>query len=162
MKLSSLQKYILKQCLLARDKIISKSVLERFYNNLSRKPKEVIKIITKSVERLIKKELVIGYGWKNLRRQRSFDMLVLLGTFILPMLAPFPVKALGWNPLDYIFTWPGWNWPARRTGGTRSNTTGGARSPPRGSRRRPWTGRSAPGTPGDTCGSGAASPGSPG
>jgi len=56
--------------------------------------------------------LVIGYGWKNLRRERSFDMLILLGTFVLPQLAPLPVKALGWNPLDYIFTWPGWNWQA--------------------------------------------------
>lgn len=56
--------------------------------------------------------LVIGYGWKNLRRERSFDMLILLGTFVLPQLAPLPVKALGWNPLDYIFSWPGWNWQA--------------------------------------------------
>ncbi len=53
--------------------------------------------------------LIIGYGWKNLRRERSFDMVILLGTFVLPQLAPLPVKALGWNPLDYIFTWPGWN-----------------------------------------------------
>jgi uncharacterized protein (TIGR03663 family) len=56
--------------------------------------------------------LVIGYGWKNLRRERSFDMLILLGTFVLPQLAPIPVSALGWNPLDYKFTWPGWNWQA--------------------------------------------------
>ncbi len=56
--------------------------------------------------------LVIGYGWKNLRCERSFDMLILLGTLVLPHLAPLPVKALGWNPLDYIFTWPGWNWQA--------------------------------------------------
>ncbi|MBE3040588.1 MAG: TIGR03663 family protein [Chloroflexi bacterium] len=61
--------------------------------------------------------LVIGYGWKNLRRERSFDMLILLGTFVLPQLAPLPVKALGWNPLDYIFTWPGWNWQALWTQG---------------------------------------------
>ena len=54
--------------------------------------------------------LIIGYGWNNLRRERSFDMLILLGTFVLPQLAPLPVKALGWNPLDYNFTWPGWTW----------------------------------------------------
>ena len=53
--------------------------------------------------------LIIGYGWKNLRRERSFDMLILLGTFVLPQLAAFPVKALGWNPLDYQFTWPGFD-----------------------------------------------------
>jgi len=56
--------------------------------------------------------LITGYGWKNLRIERSFDMLILLGTFVLPQLAPLPVKALGWNPLDYLFTWPGWNWQA--------------------------------------------------
>ena len=56
--------------------------------------------------------LIIGYGWKNLRRERSFAMLILLGTFVLPQLAPLPIKALGWNPLDYTFTWPGWNWQA--------------------------------------------------
>lgn len=53
--------------------------------------------------------LIIGYGWKNLRIERSFDMLILIGTFVLPQLSPLPVKALGWNPLDYAFTWPGWN-----------------------------------------------------
>jgi predicted membrane-bound mannosyltransferase/DNA-binding beta-propeller fold protein YncE len=53
--------------------------------------------------------LIFGYGWKNLCRERSFDMLILLGTFVLPQLAAFPVTALGWNPLDYQFTWPGWN-----------------------------------------------------
>jgi predicted membrane-bound mannosyltransferase/DNA-binding beta-propeller fold protein YncE len=53
--------------------------------------------------------LIIGYGWRHLCSERSFDMLILLGTFVLPQLAAFPVKALGWNPLDYIFTWPGWD-----------------------------------------------------
>jgi len=56
--------------------------------------------------------LVIGYGWEKLRRERSFDMLLLLGTFVLPQLAAFPVKALGWDPLAYQFTWPGWDLPA--------------------------------------------------
>ena len=53
--------------------------------------------------------LIIGYGWNNLCRERSFDMLILLGTFVLPQLAAFPVSALGWNPLEYQFKWPGWN-----------------------------------------------------
>lgn len=65
MKLSALQKYILKQCIQAKDKVVSKSVLEKFYNGKKNKPKDIINIITKSVERLIKKELVIGYGWKT-------------------------------------------------------------------------------------------------
>ncbi len=53
--------------------------------------------------------LIAGFGWKNIRQERSFDMLVLLGTFVLPQLAAFPVRWLGWNPLDYVFTWPGWD-----------------------------------------------------
>ncbi len=56
--------------------------------------------------------LLIGYGWKNLCRERSFSMFVLLSTFVLPQLAAFPVSALGWNPLDYQFKWPGWNFSA--------------------------------------------------
>jgi predicted membrane-bound mannosyltransferase/sugar lactone lactonase YvrE len=53
--------------------------------------------------------LIIGYGWKNLCRDRSFDMIILLGTFVLPQLSPLLIKTLGWNPLAYNFTWPGWN-----------------------------------------------------
>ncbi len=53
--------------------------------------------------------LVRGYGWANIRAERSFDMLILLGTFVLPQLAAFPIRFVGWDPLDYNFTWPGWN-----------------------------------------------------
>ena len=56
--------------------------------------------------------LIVGYGWKNLCRERSFNMLVLLSTFVLPQLAAFPATALGWNPLEYQFKWPGWNFSA--------------------------------------------------
>lgn len=42
-----------------------------------------------------------GYTWPRLRAERSFAMLILLGTLVLPMLAPFPVKFLGYNPIDY-------------------------------------------------------------
>ncbi|MCD4674063.1 MAG: glycosyltransferase family 39 protein [Anaerolineaceae bacterium] len=45
--------------------------------------------------------LVRGLGWEKIRQQRSFDLLILLGTMVLPLLAAFPVKMLGWNPLDY-------------------------------------------------------------
>ncbi|MFA6410526.1 MAG: hypothetical protein WCW26_03050 [Candidatus Buchananbacteria bacterium] len=67
MKLSALQKYILKQCAQTKEKTISKTVLENFYSNKNQKPsqKDIASIITKSVERLIGKELVIGYGWKT-------------------------------------------------------------------------------------------------
>jgi predicted membrane-bound mannosyltransferase/DNA-binding beta-propeller fold protein YncE len=66
-------------------------------------------IITGSAFLLATAILIAGYGWKNLCRERSFDMLVLLGTLVLPQLTAFPVTALGWNPLEYQFTWPGWN-----------------------------------------------------
>jgi uncharacterized protein (TIGR03663 family) len=45
--------------------------------------------------------LFTGYGWQRIRAERSFDVLILVGTLILPMLSPFLVKALGWNPIDY-------------------------------------------------------------
>lgn len=45
--------------------------------------------------------LIRGYSWQRLREERSVGMLILLTTMVLPMLAPFPVKALGINPIDY-------------------------------------------------------------
>ncbi len=45
--------------------------------------------------------LVLGYGWSALRAERSFDLLILVGTLILPQLTAFPVKLAGWNPIDY-------------------------------------------------------------
>ena len=67
MKLSALQKYILKQAFQTKDKSVSKVVLDRFYNDAKTrpKPKDLINIISRSAERLIKKELVIGYGWQT-------------------------------------------------------------------------------------------------
>jgi predicted membrane-bound mannosyltransferase/DNA-binding beta-propeller fold protein YncE len=45
--------------------------------------------------------LIRGYGLAQLRTERSFGLIILLVTLVLPMLAPFPVKLLGWDPLDY-------------------------------------------------------------
>jgi predicted membrane-bound mannosyltransferase/streptogramin lyase len=45
--------------------------------------------------------LITGYTWKNLREERCFDLLMLFGLIVLPMLAAFPVKLLGLNPIDY-------------------------------------------------------------
>jgi len=45
--------------------------------------------------------LLRGYTLARLRKERSFDLLILLFTLVLPMMAPFPVKMLGWNPTDY-------------------------------------------------------------
>ncbi len=51
------------------------------------------------------------FGWERLKQERSFDLLILTGTLILPQLTAFPIKLIGkflglnWNPLDY--TTPG-------------------------------------------------------
>lgn len=42
-----------------------------------------------------------GFTWKRLREERSLSLLVILGTMVLPMLSPFPVKLMGYNPIDY-------------------------------------------------------------
>ena len=45
--------------------------------------------------------LVKNLGWAVIRKQRSFDLIMLAGTLTLPLLAAFPVRMMGWNPLDY-------------------------------------------------------------
>ncbi len=45
--------------------------------------------------------LLLGVGLSTIREERSFDLLILVGTLVLPQLTAFPVKLLGWNPLDY-------------------------------------------------------------
>ncbi|MCE1253646.1 MAG: TIGR03663 family protein [Anaerolineae bacterium] len=45
--------------------------------------------------------LIPALGWKAIREERSFDILMLTGTLILPLLAAFPAKLVGFNPLDY-------------------------------------------------------------
>ncbi len=43
-------------------------------------------------------------GWKQIKGLRSFSLLLVTGTLILPTLAPIPVTLLGWNPIDYNST----------------------------------------------------------
>ena len=38
--------------------------------------------------------LFLGYGWRNLLQERSFDLMILLGTFVLPMLSAFLLDIL--------------------------------------------------------------------
>jgi predicted membrane-bound mannosyltransferase/sugar lactone lactonase YvrE len=45
--------------------------------------------------------LIKELGWPQLRRLRSFNLLILTGTLVLPQLAAFPIKMIGWDPLDY-------------------------------------------------------------
>lgn len=42
-----------------------------------------------------------GLGWSTLRKERSFDLLMLLITLVLPLLTALPVRLFGFNPLDY-------------------------------------------------------------
>ncbi len=44
---------------------------------------------------------ISGFTWAGLRAERSFGALLVLTTLIIPMLSPFPVKLLGYNPIDY-------------------------------------------------------------
>lgn len=79
MQLSNLQKYIILECFSANHKVgggrISRGRLTGFYDRISirtdgsstggiKKPKKEVwtKIITKSIERLIDKEFLIGFG----------------------------------------------------------------------------------------------------
>ena len=63
MKLSALQKFILIQSLLQGGKI-ERGVFRRFYGKLAKSAKEKYQesIITKSLEHLIDRELLVGYG----------------------------------------------------------------------------------------------------
>ncbi len=45
--------------------------------------------------------MVLGFTWKRIRLEPSFDLLILIGTLVLPQLAPFPVTLAGFNPTDY-------------------------------------------------------------
>ncbi|HBG73908.1 MAG: hypothetical protein A2X25_03285 [Chloroflexi bacterium GWB2_49_20] len=45
--------------------------------------------------------VVKGIGWEGVRSERVLDLLMLLGTMILPLLAALPLKLAGLNPLDY-------------------------------------------------------------
>ncbi len=64
MRLSHLQKFIILQCLESKTGRISRLRLNRFYETQKKKPKPemVTKIITKSIERLIDKDMLVGFG----------------------------------------------------------------------------------------------------
>jgi predicted membrane-bound mannosyltransferase/sugar lactone lactonase YvrE len=45
--------------------------------------------------------LVQNFGWSGLKAERSLDMLILLGTLVLPLTGAIPISLLGQTPLDY-------------------------------------------------------------
>ncbi len=61
MRLSTLQKYILRLCYTNDIKLVPRLGFIKFYDSES-KPADLINIITKSLESLIDKELMMGYG----------------------------------------------------------------------------------------------------
>lgn len=71
MGLSGLQKYILLECLNAKNGRIFRSSLANFYNRSAKPPRGqlMVKIITKSIERLIKRDLAVGFGEITSERQ---------------------------------------------------------------------------------------------
>ncbi|MBU1131006.1 hypothetical protein KJ840_02635 [Patescibacteria group bacterium] len=66
MKLSALQKFILGQAY-GKEKRINRSRFYRFYNGRQKPPKgeDKVKIVTKSIERLIDKGLMVGFGQRT-------------------------------------------------------------------------------------------------
>jgi uncharacterized protein (TIGR03663 family) len=51
--------------------------------------------------------LIRGYTWEKIRNDRTFDLLMVCGTIVLPMLSPFPVKLLeGWLKVTIPTTAP--------------------------------------------------------
>jgi uncharacterized protein (TIGR03663 family) len=49
-------------------------------------------------------EMVRGLGWAGIKSERSADMLVLLVTFLLPLLSALPIQLMGYTALDYTST----------------------------------------------------------
>lgn len=45
--------------------------------------------------------VVRQFSWKPFREMVSFNLIVFIGVLILPQLTAFPVRILGWDPLDY-------------------------------------------------------------
>ncbi len=64
MRLSPLQKYILAEVYSSRSNKYPRKIIKKYYNLKEDKPKadDQQNIITKSVERLIDKELMVGFG----------------------------------------------------------------------------------------------------
>lgn len=66
MRLSNLQKYILRQCYNMRGYRINREVLLDFYQKDAKSKKELrTKIITQSIESLIDREFLVGYGLRT-------------------------------------------------------------------------------------------------
>lgn len=61
MRLSPLQRHILGVCFVARGKV-GRVPLQAFYNGKASRPKSVVDVVTKTLERMIDKGLLVGLG----------------------------------------------------------------------------------------------------
>jgi hypothetical protein len=79
MRLSKLQKYIILQGFDAKNKLDRKGLLD-FYNAYKKKPSKEIMVnsITNSLERLIKKGLLVGFG--ELTKEKTYIQKIRLTT----------------------------------------------------------------------------------
>lgn len=70
MRLSPLQKYLLRSCYVAPPRAVNRAGFSRFYDTQKIKPKadDRVNIITKSLESLIDKGLMVGYGIRTPRK----------------------------------------------------------------------------------------------
>lgn len=62
MRLSPLQRYILRSCYVTPTRAVGRGGFVRFYESGREKPKDVVDIITKSLESLIDKGTMVGHG----------------------------------------------------------------------------------------------------
>ena len=64
MRLSPLQKFVMRSCYLTPSRPVARGGFTKFYDNQKHQPKadDLVNIVTRSLENLIDKELMTGYG----------------------------------------------------------------------------------------------------
>ena len=70
MRLSPLQRYIMRVCYTKPGSVVGRSVFPKFYERQTKKPNadDLVNIITKSLESLIDKGFMVGYGVRTTRK----------------------------------------------------------------------------------------------
>lgn len=68
MRLSGLQRFALVECYTRRSTRLPRAAVHAFYRSMPRRPIDVQDVVTKSLERLIDKGLLVGYGRRTPRK----------------------------------------------------------------------------------------------
>lgn len=70
MAFSGLQRYILVQAFSSPQRSLSRGVIARYYERRSRRPKarDIPSIVSRSLERLIARQLLVGYGRQTAKK----------------------------------------------------------------------------------------------